>query len=250
MTRPRTATPKDRLRHRVWDLLDTHGAGRSGPVHGEIPDFHGADRAAVQLAGHPRWAAARVVKANPDRAQSEVRLLALRGGKTVYMAVPRIAAPEPFYEIDPAVLTADPEVLATGRGAAQHAPRTPVEGMRPVDAVVCGSVAVNRQGVRIGKGAGYSDIEMALLAQAGLIDERTLIVTTVHALQVVDEAIPEAAYDVSVDLIVTPEETIECPPRRRPAGIAWQELGEEKIAAVPVLRNLQRALRDGEHGTR
>jgi NAD(P)-dependent dehydrogenase (short-subunit alcohol dehydrogenase family) len=35
--------------------------------------------------------------------------------------------------------------------------------MRPVNLVVCGSVAVNRRGVRLGKGAGYSDIEVALL---------------------------------------------------------------------------------------
>lgn len=39
--------------------------------------------------------------------------------------------------------------------------------MRPVDIVVCGSVAVNRAGVRLGKGTGYSDIE------AGLITDHT-----------------------------------------------------------------------------
>jgi 5-formyltetrahydrofolate cyclo-ligase len=44
-----------------------------------------------------------------------------------------------------------------------------VADMRPVDIVVCGSVAVNRQGARLGKGAGYSDIEVALLQEAGLI---------------------------------------------------------------------------------
>jgi 5-formyltetrahydrofolate cyclo-ligase len=29
--------------------------------------------------------------------------------------------------------------------------------------VVCGSVAVNRQGARVGKGGGFSDLEFALL---------------------------------------------------------------------------------------
>ena len=46
--------------------------------------------------------------------------------------------------------------------------------------VVCGSVAVNRRGARLGKGAGYSDIEVALLQEAGLIGPSTVIVTTVH----------------------------------------------------------------------
>ena len=77
--------------------------------------------------------------------------------------------------------------------------------MRPVDMVVCGSVAVNRNGARLGKGAGYSDIEVALLQEAGLISTHTVIVTTVHRWQVVDEAIPETEHDFSVDLIVTAE---------------------------------------------
>ncbi len=64
--------------------------------------------------------------------------------------------------------------------------------MRPVDLVVCGSVAVDRRGARLAKGAGYSDIELALLQEAGLIRPQTTIATTVHALQVIDEDLPEA----------------------------------------------------------
>jgi 5-formyltetrahydrofolate cyclo-ligase len=41
--------------------------------------------------------------------------------------------------------------------------------MRPVQLVVCGSVAVNRTGARRGKGAGDSNIEAALLTGAALI---------------------------------------------------------------------------------
>ena len=43
-----------------------------------------------------------------------------------------------------------------------------MEDMRPADPVVCGSVVVNRQ---LGKGAGYSDIGIALLVEAGLISQ-------------------------------------------------------------------------------
>ncbi|HEX5810470.1 MAG TPA: hypothetical protein VFY38_00070 [Pseudonocardia sp.] len=41
-------------------------------------------------------AKARTLKANPDSAQLPVRLRALQDGRTVYMAVPRLAEPEPF----------------------------------------------------------------------------------------------------------------------------------------------------------
>jgi 5-formyltetrahydrofolate cyclo-ligase len=112
--------------------------------------------------------------------------------------------------------------------------------MRPVDVVVCGSVAVNRSGARIGKGAGYSDLEVALLIEAGLVTEKTVIVAPVHQLQVVDEEIPETEHDFRVDLIVTPEEVIECPDRRRPEGLIWGDLTAEKIAAIPVLAARQR----------
>jgi 5-formyltetrahydrofolate cyclo-ligase len=96
-------------------------------------------------------------------------------------------------------------------------------------------VAVNRHGARLGKGAGYSDIEIALLQEAGLISPTTVIVTTVHPMQVVDEPLPETEHDFRVDLIVTPAEVIECGPPRRPSGLYWDHLTEEKVASIPIL---------------
>ena len=104
--------------------------------------------------------------------------------------------------------------------------------------MICGSVAVNRNGVRLGKGGGYADLEMALLVEAGLVSEQTLIATTVHQLQVVDEPLPETEHDFRVDLIVTPDEVIACGPPRRPPGVMWEHLDQEKIAGVPVLASL------------
>jgi 5-formyltetrahydrofolate cyclo-ligase len=46
-------------------------------------------------------------------------------------------------------------------------------------------------GARPGRGAGYSDIEVVLLTEAGLIGLSTVIVTTVHPLQVIDGPLPE-----------------------------------------------------------
>src|SRR5205814_5071198 len=107
-----------------------------------------------------------------------------------------------------------------------------------VDMVVCGSVAVNRIGVRIGKGAGYSDLEVALLVGAGLVGAHTTIVTTVHDLQVVPDDLPEAEYDVRVDLIVTPTEVIACRPARRRSGIVPGSLTRPHLRDIPVLAAL------------
>lgn len=115
--------------------------------------------------------------------------------------------------------------------------------MKPVDLIVCGSVAVNRRGVRLGKGAGYSDIEVALLQEAGLIGPETTIVTTVHPLQVIEDELPETDHDFSVDVIVTPDFVIRCPDPRRPQGLLWDDLPPEKIARIPVLEARHKNIR-------
>lgn len=230
---------KQALRVRVWDRLEREQAVGPG-VHGRIPAFTGADAAAARLARLPVWASAHVMKAVPDQAQQPVRERALRDGKLVYMPVPMLAEDPPFYVLDPDRLTVPPHEAARAEVAAEVATRVAAGEMRPVDMVVCGSVAVNRNGARLGKGAGYSDIEVALLQEAGLISTHTVIVTTVHRWQVVDEAIPETEHDFSVDLIVTADEVIECGPPRRPQGLYWDHLAPEKIAAIPVLASRAR----------
>ena len=234
MTGDSITRAKQVIRERVWDLLEREHVTQPG-VRGYIPAFAGAEIAAGLLARLPEWRAARVVKAVPDRAQQPVRERALRDGKLVYMAVPRLAEDPPFYELDPSRLPVPPGEAASREGAAKVARRVGPGQMRPVDMVVCGSVAVNRDGTRLGKGAGYSDLEMTLLAEAGLIGPATVIVTTVHPLQVLDEPIPEAGHDFSVDLIVTTSDVIRCGPPRRPAGLDWDQLPASMIAAIPVL---------------
>lgn len=231
---------KQAIRERVWALLERERAVPPG-VHGRIPAFFGAEAAADRLAELPVWQAARVVKAVPDKAQLPARARALTEGKLVYMAVPKLAEELPFYLLDPATLTVPPSEAASSKVAAAVARKISVDEMRPVDLIVCGSVAVNQRGVRLGKGAGYSDIEVALLQEAGLIGPDTTIVTTVHSSQVFDDDLPETKHDFSVDLIVTPDEVIVCGPPRRPRGLYWDSLSREKIDAIPVLAARVRA---------
>jgi 5-formyltetrahydrofolate cyclo-ligase len=93
----------------------------------------------------------------------------------------------------------------------------------------------------VGKGGGYSDLEFALARALGAVDEHTPVLTTVHDLQVVRAAIPMTAHDVPVDLVVTPRRVIRTRRRRaKPSGIAWHELTDEQISAMPVLQRLPR----------
>ncbi|GAA1958871.1 5-formyltetrahydrofolate cyclo-ligase [Amycolatopsis minnesotensis] len=223
---------KRAVREQIWETLDRAGAVNPPGASGHIPSFVGADTAANRLAALEVWQDALVIKANPDKAQLPVRTQALRDQKLLYMAVPAIAATNPFYLLDPARHGID---AAASKRAAEVARTVGPAEMRPVDIVVCGTVAVDHRGVRIGKGAGYSDIEMGLLAEASLLGPSTTIVTTVHELQVVDHDLPETEHDFRVDLIITPDEVIRCGPSPRPAGIIWEHLAAEKIQSIPAL---------------
>jgi 5-formyltetrahydrofolate cyclo-ligase len=226
---------KQAVRERVWDVLEREHVARFPGARGRIPNFAGADKAAAELAGLAQWQAAHVVKSNPDRPQLPVRARALSDGKLLYMAVPRLTEQRPFVLLDPTHLQVRAQRAAAKDRALELGQPRSVSDMRRIDLLVCGTVAVNRQGVRIGKGGGFSDLEFGLLVEAGLVDDRTVIVTTVHSLQVVDEELPETEHDFRVDVIVTPDEVIPVRDAKRGPGILWNHLTEDKIAQIPAL---------------
>jgi 5-formyltetrahydrofolate cyclo-ligase len=230
---------KRALREATWDRMIAAGVGRFPAPTGRIPNFVGAEAAAERLRGLPAWARARTVKANPDSPQWPVRQRALEDGKVVSMAVPRLAEDDPFFLLDPDDLADTPRKASSIKGASRSARTVRVEDLEPVDLVVTGCVAVDRTGARLGKGGGFSDLEYALAWEAGLIGPDTVVVTTVHDVQVLpDGDIPVTDHDFRLDLIVTPDEVIECPGGRTPASIRWDELTQEKVDAIPLLRRL------------
>lgn len=233
---------KATLRDRVWERMQAEGVDRFPGAEGRIPNFTGAEEAAERLRGTDGWRRAATLKANPDSPQWPVRQRALEDGKTVYMAAPRLAAERPFLRLDPERIEESPRRASSIKGASRNAEPVDVDGLGHVDLVVVGSVAVSGDGARLGKGGGFSDLEFAVAVEAGLIGERTVVVSTVHEVQLLPAGeLPMTAHDVPVDLVVTPERVIDCRggPHRRPTGIVWDDLTEEKIDAIPLLRRLR-----------
>ncbi|MFB6303036.1 MAG: 5-formyltetrahydrofolate cyclo-ligase [Haloferacaceae archaeon] len=231
---------KQALRERIWDALEASGEARFPfPPHGRIPNFAGADDAADGLAATDAWRDTDAIKANPDAPQLPVRRAALRAGKTVYMAVPRLRDEKCFLRLDPSEI-ADVDHATTVGGSAEVGVPVPPEAVDPVDLIVSGSVAVTDQGARVGKGEGYSDLEFAILREFGLVDDGTTTATTVHGMQVVDEDVPTTPQDVPIDLICTPARTVRTgAPARKPRGIAWDVLDDDRIAEMPILDRLR-----------
>jgi 5-formyltetrahydrofolate cyclo-ligase len=234
-------TSKAEVRDMVWRAMEVRGVSRFPGTKGRIPNFVGAERAALHLQTLPAWRAARVVKINPDAPQLPVRRMALREGKLVYMAVPRLRDLECFLELDPARLGTRALQAASIKGAERLGRPVGLEAMPPIDLIVCGSVAVNGKGARVGKGGGFSDLEYGLLAEMGKVGPRTPIVTTIHAIQMVPQEIEMRAHDIPVDVVVTPDGPIPLTAAfPRPRGIYPEALDDRKIEEVPVLARLLR----------
>jgi 5-formyltetrahydrofolate cyclo-ligase len=228
---------KDQVRRAVWKAMDREDVSRFPGAEGRIPNFAGAKLAAQRLAGHRTWKRARVVKANPDSPQTHSRRQALEEGKTLVMAVPRLRDQHPFRLLDPRRLNArQVREAATIKGALRHGRVVADDELPEIDLVLCGSVAVNLEGARIGKGGGFSDIEYGVLIDAGKIDDHTVVATTVHPIQILRENLPMTDHDLPVDLIATPRAVVEVERGyRRPRGILWNHLQPPQIHEIPIL---------------
>src|SRR5262249_46527479 len=194
---------------------------------------------AARRAAPADWERGAALKANPDPPQWPVRQRALEDGKRVYMAVPRLAADRPFFLLDPARLTTSPRKASSIKGASSAGVTVDLSDLTPVDLVIAGCVAVGRDGARLGKGGGFSDLELAVAATAGLVDAHTVVATTVHERQaLVAGRIPTPPHDIPVALIVTADDVTRCPRSRRHRlpTLHWDELTDDKIAAIPLLQ--------------
>ncbi|ADU50624.1 5-formyltetrahydrofolate cyclo-ligase [Thermaerobacter marianensis DSM 12885] len=235
---------KEAARREVYRRLREAGAARFPfPIEGRIPNFQGAERAAARLRELEIYRRARALKVNPDTPQLPVRAMALADGKTLYMPTPRLRGA--FLRIRPQDVPRGEERRAAQLSkAAEYGRFVPLAELAPeaapIDLVVAGAVAVTRDGARAGKGEGYADYEYALLRELG--HPELPVVTTVHPLQLVDR-LPVDPHDLSVDVVVTPDQVIRTrTPYPKPRGIRWEEVTEEDLQAMPVLRELRALL--------
>ena len=230
---------KRALRRGIQEGLRKVGHARFPGARGRVPNFTGAEKAAEVLATEPRFRRAQVLLCNPELPQRPVRAAALRAGKRIYVAVSRLEGARPFLLIDPAQL--EPGELwhaSSIRGAMELGKPVHLGRMQRIDLVIVGAVGVAKDGARLGRGSGYSDLEYAVLRERDVIRARTPVLSTVHPIQVVDDGlIPMAIHDVSIDGFALPDRFVRCQRvYRRPRGVLDDVLDEEKLRAIPVLR--------------
>lgn len=234
---------KETIRERIWQKMLE--AGLSARPHGRIPPFKGREQAAQKLRQLAEYIQARKIMVPPDEALYHARLNILQDGKELIMATPGIR--DGFYRLDSALSPVLRSRGVTLSGIRSYGKKleTSFRAIGMIDLLVTGAVAVSiSNGTRIGKGTGYFDLEYAILAEIGCVDQETPIVTVVHAVQIY-EALPSEHKDVSTDYIVTPDAIIRVEnPGHRPSGLEWKHIDGRLISRLRPLRELKRGMPD------
>lgn len=236
------------IRKNIWEHMEEKDlVNFPRPCTNRIPNFVDAAVAADKMAELEEFKEARSVKINPDKPQEHARFLTLEANKTLLVPTPRLRTGL-FNKITPPE-DANKEILrkcSTALGVKEHSKKISLKDKVSIDLVIVGSVAVSKEGFRLGKGEGFADLEYAMMATMEAVNPDTIVVTTVHDDQVVE--IPEELledHDLTVDYIITPTQVIKTGCKRsKPTGIVWANLEYEKLYRIPVLRKLREIERE------
>ena len=186
---------------------------------------------------------ARVVFIAPDNCLECLRLATLQAGKSILMTTYGIR--RGFWLLDPTSVPVNKwSYASTLDGMEKMGKHISLREMREsdlvVDLMVTGTGAINRRGIRFGKGHGYFDLEWALLSSLRIAGADTITVCVVHDCQVLDEAFVPELFDTVCDVIVTPTEMINVSQAQKPTcGILWPKLQPGMLEDIPPLRELR-----------
>lgn len=206
-----------------------------------VPDFQGRIKCDDRLLAFPALRAASTIFVAPDNSLEDYRAHALRARKR--LVVPTYGMNRGFVLLDGAQIPSEQvELAATLDGMERHGEilsLSALRGLKVVDAVVTGAVAVTTQGLHFGSGDGYLDLEWALMRHLGLVTSETPVIVSVHDCQVLDVRVRPGTHDVVADVIMTPERAFRCAPNLpKPDGIFWYEIRGQEVRSKPYVRDL------------
>lgn len=237
---------KSQTRKRVWsELIEV--AKPDSRFHYNfkefIPDFEGSDKAVLSLIEMPLYKEAETIFVTPDNCLEKFRERAMLDGKTQVISTYGIR--RGFVELKP---DDAPEHLApyavlldVMEEMGNYISLSDLKDRHSFDWLVTGASAVNKKGVRFGKGHGFFDLEWAMLYQIGAVNEETPVIAFVHDCQVVDLELELSPFDTVCDYIITPTRMIEVGNPQKPTqGVIWNRLEPGMMEDIPLLGELKR----------
>ena len=240
---------KRQKRHQIWHLMEKAKYVKDYPpsCFEKIPNFKGSGRASEKLCKLREFRSAKIVKINPSLAQMHLRFLTLRHRKILLVPCPALTEDEFMYVVKPETLKKFWQFkrASSKAGAREYGLNLNLSDELEIELYVVASTVVAPNGVRLGKGKGYAELEWAILYSHGMVNDKTVVVTTVHDSQVLPtEELPLSLmchHDLPVDIIVTPSRVINVTNRlKKPSGgILWDLVTDEQVENIPVLKNLK-----------
>lgn len=237
---------KSDVRSRVWSELRKVAYPDSRfhyDFNSFIADFEGSRQATERLLRLPSFNAAQLLFIAPDNCLEYLRLAILRAGKAILMTTYGIR--RGFWLLDPRAIPEELYVYAsTLDGMEKVGTHICLREMRDrnltVDMMITGTGAINREGIRFGKGHGYFDLEWGMLSTLHVASQDTTTVCLVHDCQVLDETLQPDEFDTVCDVIVTPKGLIDVQQAQKPkCGILWPRLQPGMMEGIPPLRELK-----------
>jgi 5-formyltetrahydrofolate cyclo-ligase len=208
-----------------------------------IPDFDGSNLATQKLISMEIYKQAKTIFVTPDNCLERLRAQSIKDKKNLLVSTFGIhrgfveLLPENFDEncvIDYLVLLDLMEEVGRPISLME------IQEKYHIDLVVTGASAVNKKGIRFGKGHGYFDLEWAMFYTIGAVSADTSVIALVHDCQFVDVELEASELDSLCDFIITPSKVypIEIP-RKPQSGVNWNKLQPNMLEQIPPLRELK-----------
>lgn len=233
-------------RERIWKyMMKNDLLNYPKKVYNKIPNFKGAVDAVERFCSLNEFKDAKLIQISLDKPLEYLQKSSLKAGKEIIVPIPKlnnglfVRVPPP---IDDGKIDEHFRAPTRQQRLLEGQSIVKIDDKFNIDIVVVGSVCVDRDGRRIGKGLGFADLEYAMMRKIGSIKPDTTVVTIVHDSQIVDK-LPDDLFkkhDVHVDIIVTPTETIIVNNKlKKPDGIYWDILTQRRINAVQLLQQMK-----------
>ncbi|XP_011497038.1 PREDICTED: 5-formyltetrahydrofolate cyclo-ligase-like protein COG0212 [Ceratosolen solmsi marchali] len=235
---------KQSLREKIWiHMVKEDLTMSSRNLCNRIPYFKGAMEATQRLSELDAFKKAKLLMISPGKSQESTIVLSLQKGKEILIPRPRLMDGLFLLVKNADVTSEETQNVVIRRSMKQIESPIGFDKLNlKVDMLVLGSVCVNKTGCRIGDGEGFADLEYAILSKMKAVNEHTIIITTVHDCQILDN-VPDDIfnqYDVPVDIIITPTQTIVVNPKfKKPTEIIWSAISKRRLAAIPILNEIK-----------
>lgn len=236
---------KDVVRAKVWQEL-RKVAYPDSRFHYDfsnfIADFEGSGAAADTLLAMPSYRNCATVFITPDNCLEYLREQTLKAGIRVLITTYGIR--RGFWLLDPAIIKPELYRYAAMLDGLEKVARpvslAEIAGLDlQIGFMVTGTGAINRGGIRFGKGHGFFDLEWAMLYTIKVVSQDTMTAAVVHDCQVLDEELHPETYDTVCNLIVTPSRVLRAEAATQPTcGILWDRLESGMLEDILPLQEL------------